>query len=117
MSSEQDPYQCVYNQYVDGVEPLNGYKPGGFPIIQIGDLLHDNRYKVVDKLGRGGSSTIWLASCTQSNEPALCSVHDAKESSYFRPLPLSIARRLIADLVVTVQSMHAQGVVHGGMFR
>ncbi|KAH0365787.1 hypothetical protein KCU65_g5776, partial [Aureobasidium melanogenum] len=164
MSPEEDPYQCDYNQYEDSIESLNGYKPGGFPIIQIGELLHENRYKIVDKLGRGGSSTIWLASCTQSNElvaikalkatassdeearflsrfaerrdirqliesfkesgpngehtflvlePALCSVRDAKKWSYFRPLPLSIARRLIADLVATVQDLYAQGVVHG----
>lgn len=167
MSSEEDPYHCAYNQYEDGIEPLDGYKPGGFPIIRIEHLLHDNRYKIVDKLGRGGSPTIWLVLCKQSIEfvaikalkatascdekakflsriigrrditqliesykesrpngehaflvlePALCSVRDARRWSYYRPLSLSIARWLIADLVVTVQSLHAEGVVHGGIF-
>lgn len=49
-------------------------------------------------------------------EPTLCGVRDAKRRSYYRPLSLSIARRLIADLIVTVQSLHAEGVVHSGIF-
>ena len=169
MSPRKSPWDSDYDliQGFEDIEPLDDYKPGGFPVIQIGDSLHDNRYKIVDKLGHGGSSTIWLASCMQTNElvaikalkatdssgaeeikflsrftgkfdirqliesfresgpngehtflvlePALCSVRDAKGCSR-PPLPLSIARRLIADLVVTVQDLHAQGIVHGGMF-
>lgn len=36
------------------------YDPGGYHPVMINDLLHD-RYRIVDKLGFGGYSTIWLA--------------------------------------------------------
>lgn len=46
--------------WIDGVERLDMYEPGGFHPVMIDDILHD-RYQVVDKLGYGGYSTIWLA--------------------------------------------------------
>lgn len=36
------------------------YEPGGYHLVLIDDLLQ-NRYRIVDKLGFGGYSTIWLA--------------------------------------------------------
>ena len=47
-------------RWIDGVERLELYEPGGYHPVMIDDLLH-NRYRVVDKLGFGGYSTIWLA--------------------------------------------------------
>ncbi|OOF95540.1 hypothetical protein ASPCADRAFT_170258 [Aspergillus carbonarius ITEM 5010] len=46
--------------WVDGVENLERYEPGGYHPINISDVLH-NRYHIVDKLGYGGYSTVWLA--------------------------------------------------------
>ena len=48
-----------YN-WIDGVERLELYEPGGYHPVMVGDVLH-NRYQIVDKLGFGGYSTIWLA--------------------------------------------------------
>lgn len=45
--------------WIDGVERLELYEPGGYHPVMINDLLH-NRYRIVDKLGFGGYSTIWL---------------------------------------------------------
>lgn len=56
-----------YN-YIDGAERLERYTPGGYHPVQVGDKIH-NRYLVVDKLGQGGWSTVWL-------------VHDPTESRY-----------------------------------
>ncbi|CCM06297.1 uncharacterized protein FIBRA_08548 [Fibroporia radiculosa] len=45
---------------LDGAEDLERYCPGGFHPVSIGDILAGSRYKVVHKLGFGGSSTVWL---------------------------------------------------------
>ncbi|OGM49816.1 protein kinase domain protein [Aspergillus bombycis] len=48
-----------YN-WVDGAESLEKYGPGGYHPVMIGDVLR-GRYRIVDKLGFGGYSTVWLA--------------------------------------------------------
>lgn len=47
-------------QYIEGVEKLEQYRPGGYHPVLIGDVLSD-RYRVVHKLGYGTFSTVWLA--------------------------------------------------------
>lgn len=39
--------------WIDGAEPLEKYRPGGYHPVMIGDMLHQ-RYRIVDKLGFGG---------------------------------------------------------------
>lgn len=46
--------------WIDEVERLDLYEPGGYHPVVMDGLLH-NRYRIVDKLGFGGYSTIWLA--------------------------------------------------------
>lgn len=46
--------------YVQDVERLEDYRPGGYHPVQIDDRLH-RRYRVVHKLGHGAFSTVWLA--------------------------------------------------------
>ena len=45
---------------IEDIEDLDRYQPGGYHPVQMGDEL-DGRYRLVDKLGYGGYSTIWLA--------------------------------------------------------
>ncbi|KAL1853982.1 hypothetical protein Daus18300_011571 [Diaporthe australafricana] len=54
------PTSSIEYHWIDGVERLELYEPGGYHPVNIDDLLH-NRYRIVDKLGFGGYSTIWLA--------------------------------------------------------
>lgn len=48
-------------EILEDVEYLEHYGEYGFHPIHIGDTLHDERYRIVDKLGFGGYSTVWLA--------------------------------------------------------
>lgn len=59
LSSNTPVFRSEYD-WVDGAENIRGYQPGGFHPVMVGDLIHQ-RYRVVDKLGFGGYSTIWLA--------------------------------------------------------
>ncbi|PYH97253.1 kinase-like protein [Aspergillus ellipticus CBS 707.79] len=54
-----EDHRIEYN-WVKGVETLEKYQHGGYHPIMIGDVLND-RYHIVDKLGFGGYSTVWLA--------------------------------------------------------
>ncbi|KAG6263552.1 hypothetical protein E4U48_006685 [Claviceps purpurea] len=47
-------------QFIEDVENLNRYRPGGYHPIHIDDRLNE-RYRIVDKLGHGAYSTVWLA--------------------------------------------------------
>ncbi|OJD17001.1 CMGC/SRPK protein kinase [Emergomyces pasteurianus Ep9510] len=46
--------------YLEGVERIEKYRPGGYHPIALNDNLN-NRYRIVHKLGYGGFSTLWLA--------------------------------------------------------
>ncbi|KAE8337293.1 hypothetical protein BDV24DRAFT_177805 [Aspergillus arachidicola] len=52
---------------IEDVEKLERYRVGGYHPVAIGDRFHD-RYRVVQKLGYGSYSTIWLARDESSNE-------------------------------------------------
>ncbi|KGO36046.1 hypothetical protein PEX1_013060 [Penicillium expansum] len=56
----------VKYDWIEGVERLEEYQPGGYHPIMIGDVLH-GRYRIADKLGFGGYSTVWLARDTYLN--------------------------------------------------
>jgi len=53
--------KLFYPSQFDFIENVEGYKPGGFHPVAIGDVFAGGRYRVVHKLGYGGSSTNWLA--------------------------------------------------------
>ncbi|KAE9392322.1 kinase-like protein [Gymnopus androsaceus JB14] len=46
---------------LDDVENVEEYRPGGFHPVHIDDTFVHGRFRVLHKLGFGGSSTIWLA--------------------------------------------------------
>jgi serine/threonine-protein kinase SRPK3 len=46
---------------LSSIEEIELYKPDGFHPVSIGDIYANGRYKILHKLGYGGSSTVWLA--------------------------------------------------------
>lgn len=67
-STEQANTQGFAFKYIpiDDVESLEKYRISGYHPVAIGDRLKDGRYEIVDKLGHGGYSTIWIARDTHS---------------------------------------------------
>ncbi|KAL8994254.1 MAG: hypothetical protein Q9169_005723 [Polycauliona sp. 2 TL-2023] len=53
--------QQEYAWQDDDVEPLGNYHPGGFHPVNLGDTYCRGRYLIVNKLGFGTYSTVWLA--------------------------------------------------------
>lgn len=54
------PSEIKY-RFIEGVERLDYYVPGGYHPVNIGDTFCAERYTVVHKLGFGRSATTWLA--------------------------------------------------------
>lgn len=80
-------------EWIDGVEDLELYEPGGYHPLMIDDVLHD-RYRIVDKLGHGGYSTIWLArdeACKRYVAVKVCI--SSSEASSKEPLIIQALKR------------------------
>jgi serine/threonine-protein kinase SRPK3 len=65
----------------DLIENIEKYKPGGLHPVSIGDVFANGRYKVLHKLGSGGSSTVWLARDSASETLVALKVLSADKSS------------------------------------
>lgn len=47
--------------YEVDAKPLQRYRIGGYRPTHLGDIFKGGRYKIMQKLGWGGYSTVWLA--------------------------------------------------------
>ncbi|KAL3481025.1 kinase-like domain-containing protein [Aspergillus californicus] len=66
----------ILYDWIPEVERLDRYEPGGYHPIMIGDVLQ-NRYHIVDKLGHGGYSTVWLVQDTQKSRYVALKINTA----------------------------------------
>lgn len=98
-----------YN-WVQGVEDLEDYEPGGYHPTMVGDTMHDGRYYIADKLGHGGYSTVWLAHDTLLKRYVALKINTAssvpRETKVLKALSKSLVsssghpgRRMIPDLL------------------
>ncbi|KAI0526212.1 kinase-like protein [Xylaria bambusicola] len=82
MSSDGESQSIAY-RFIEDVEDISKYRPGGFHPTYIGDALKDRQYRIMHKLGYGGYSTIWLALDTLRREYVaikICSAHASDDS-------------------------------------
>jgi hypothetical protein len=63
----QAPKSSVIYYNIPGVEDVFLYTEGGLHPIQIGDSFQDGRFRILNKLGFGGYSTVWLATDNSRN--------------------------------------------------
>ncbi|KAF7307321.1 Protein kinase [Mycena indigotica] len=70
------------------------YEPGGLHPVHIGDTFADGRYQVVNKLGNGYSSTIWLVRDSTSTNYASLKILEARRSE--SPTELHVLEHLEA---------------------
>ncbi|KAL8677572.1 MAG: hypothetical protein Q9186_006006 [Xanthomendoza sp. 1 TL-2023] len=57
---ERKPMEPIY-YWIEEVENVERYRPGGYHPINIDDIFSSGRYQIVHKLGYGSYSTVWLA--------------------------------------------------------
>src|SRR5258707_15740816 len=55
---------CFIPSWLYNIEEIEDYQPGGYHPISIGNTFDQGRYRILHKLGLGGSSTVWLV-CDQ----------------------------------------------------
>lgn len=68
ITSSSQSHEDFKYRWIDDVERLERYQPGGYHPVHIGEILA-GRYRVVHKLGYGTYSTVWLT-------------HDMQEATY-----------------------------------
>ncbi|KAL8847937.1 MAG: hypothetical protein Q9221_007002 [Calogaya cf. arnoldii] len=59
--TQEHGWQRPEYEYQEDVERLSNYRPGGCRPVNLGDDYCDSRYLIVNKLGFGTYSTVWLA--------------------------------------------------------
>ncbi|OQE11651.1 hypothetical protein PENVUL_c002G01696 [Penicillium vulpinum] len=93
---------------IEDVEDLDSYHPRGYYPLQIGDELNNSRYRVIDKLGYGGYSTIWLARDLQMaryvalkviTADASCFTQEASVMPSVGNVPSGLGRGVIPPLI------------------
>ncbi|KDR80218.1 hypothetical protein GALMADRAFT_61725 [Galerina marginata CBS 339.88] len=83
------------NPYVQdaGLERYLNYRPGGFHPVHLGDKFQDKRYTVVNKLGYGSFSTVWLVRDEIQNLYASLKILSADASEYSTGTEHDVLRR------------------------
>jgi serine/threonine-protein kinase SRPK3 len=84
-------------EYINDVEQLDGYRPGGCHPIQLNDKFQ-GRYTITEKLGYGSYSTIWLAQDEKLNRYVAIKVGTADNSSKEVPILEELSASPINDL-------------------
>jgi serine/threonine protein kinase len=97
-TAESDARETDVLDYLNHSSPFDHPGKGMIPSVKDRFILH----------GPNGIHPCYVTNL------AMCSVSDAKNGSYRRIFQARTARSLIVQLVLAVECLHSQGVVHGG---
>ncbi|KAH6877433.1 protein kinase [Coprinopsis sp. MPI-PUGE-AT-0042] len=78
------------------IEDYLGYRPGGYHPVYLGDAFNNGRYTVVNKLGHGSFSTVWLVRDEAQGSLASLKIITADASKYTSGTELDVFRRSAA---------------------
>jgi serine/threonine-protein kinase SRPK3 len=100
---------------LDAIEDIEDYQPGGYHPISVGDAFDHGHFRVLHKLGFGGSSTVWLAR-DQRDESRIVTLKAMRADVPLSKVPseiseLVISQKLRASLPPS-ESVHFQTVDH-----
>jgi serine/threonine protein kinase len=90
----------------DEEEGEESYKPGGYHPVNIGDKYHNGRYTVIEKLGWGHFSTVWMCYDKKKStpeDPSFVAMKIQKSASHYREAALDEVE-LLSNLNDTVNS-------------
>ncbi|KAL2864090.1 kinase-like domain-containing protein [Aspergillus lucknowensis] len=79
MATRIEPSRVKY-KFVEEVERLEYYVPGGYHPVILGDELCAGRYKIAHKLGFGRSATTWLAEDTDKGRLVALKISTAESA-------------------------------------
>ncbi|EXK36081.1 serine/threonine protein kinase [Fusarium oxysporum f. sp. lycopersici 4287] len=110
----------VRYKYIEEVEVLEDYRPGGYHPVQINDTLRHDRYQIVHKPGHGTFSTAWLAlnrnSSTYVAVKVGASYADKNEVDILSRLAMTdVARSLAVQVIKAVAHVHSRVYAHGDL--
>ena len=60
-NTKHESVVILYHSKLERIEDVNQYEKGGYHPVLLSDTFENGRYRVIHKLGHGGSSTVWLA--------------------------------------------------------
>jgi hypothetical protein len=90
------------------IENATKYKFGGYHPLEFGDELHNDRYRIIHRLGHGGFSTVWLA-LDRHHESTSASPDASKGKPNSRYVAVKIGRAdNQTDEAVTLRQLQAQ---------
>ncbi|SCO91917.1 related to dis1-suppressing protein kinase dsk1 [Fusarium oxysporum] len=107
----------VKYKYIEEVEVLEDYQPGGYHPVQINDTLRHARYQIVHKPGHGTFSTAWLALDRNSSTYVAVKVGtayaDKDEVDILSRLAMTdVARSLAVQVIKAVAHVHSRVYAH-----
>ncbi|KAK2690859.1 hypothetical protein QWA68_010443 [Fusarium oxysporum] len=110
----------VRYKYIEEVEVLEDYRPGGYHPVQINDTLRHDRYQIVHKPGHGTFSTAWLALDRNSSTYVVVKVGaayaDKDEVDILSRLAMTdVARSLAVQVIKAVAHVHLRVYAHGDL--
>ena len=108
----KDDYNSSNDDYSeDGEEDAESYKPGGYHPVKVGEI-YNNRYQVVEKMGWGHFSTVWLCLdlqvqkanvAAETKRPLYVAMKVQKSASHYRDAAIDEIELLQSTVVATTK--------------